>query len=125
MNVVDSSAWLSYFAGDRNAAVFAKAIEDEARLLVPSITLAEVFKAILRQRGEESALTAIAHMQVGRVVPIGTELALDAASLGLQHGLPLADSIIFATAVQFDATLWTQDSDFKDIPGVRYVARSK
>ena len=48
MNVIDSSAWLSYFAGDKNAELFAGAIEDIENLLVPSITLTEVFKNIAR-----------------------------------------------------------------------------
>ena len=123
MNVIDSSAWLSYFAGDNNAAKFAKAIEDADKLLVPSITLTEVFKNILRQRDEESALATVAHMQQGRVVSLDSELAVDAAGFGIMHKLPLADSIIFATACRHDATIWTQDIDFKDLPKVRYFAK--
>ena len=123
MNVVDSSAWLSYFAGDKNAAVFAKAIEDLDKLLVPSITLTEVFKNIVRQRDEESALATVAHMQQGRVVSLDSELAVDAAGFGVMHKLPLADSIIFATAHKYDATIWTQDSDFKGLTKVRYFSK--
>lgn len=125
MNVVDSSAWLSYFAGDRNAAVFAKAIEDLDKLLVPTITLTEVFKNILRQRDEESALATVAHMQQGRVVSLDSELAVDAAGFGVMHKLPLADSIIFATAHRYDASIWTQDSDFKGLPKVKYFSKVK
>ena len=125
MNVVDSSAWLSYFAGDKNAAVFAKAIEDLDKLLVPTITLTEVFKNILRQRDEESALATVAHMQQGRVVSLDSELAVDAAGFGVMHKLPLADSIIFATAHRYDASIWTQDSDFKGLPKVKYFSKVK
>ena len=125
MNVVDSSAWMSYFAGDKNAAVFSKAIENLDALLVPSITIAEVFKNILRQRDEEAALAAIAHMEQGRVISLDSKIAIDAASFGLQLKLPLADSIIFATAQRFSATLWTQDSDFKGLPDVKYFAKRK
>lgn len=125
MNVVDSSAWLSYFAGDKNASAFAEAIENNDKLLVPSITITEVFKNILRQRDEESALTAIAHMQVGRVIALDSELAIDAANYGVLHKLPLADSIIFATAQKYRATLWTQDEDFKGLPKVNYFAKAK
>jgi toxin FitB len=122
MNVVDSSAWLSYFAGDKNASAFAPAIEDLEELLVPSITITEVFKSILRQRGEDAGLIAIAHMKQGRVVPLDSELAIDAGSYGLLHKLPLADSIIFASAQKYQAVIWTQDSDFKGLPNVKYFA---
>ena len=124
MNVVDSSAWLSYFAGDSNAGVFAKPIENLSRLLVPSITLTEVFKHVCRQRDEESALAVVAHMEQGRVIPLDAELALNAASFGLAHKLPLADSIIYATARKYQATLWTQDRDFENLPEVRFYGRT-
>lgn len=123
MNVVDSSAWLSFFAGDRNASVFAKPIEDSAKLVVPSITITEVFKTIAHQRDEEAALVAIAHMKEGQVIPLDSDLALDAAHYGLLHKLPLADSIVFATAQKFEATLWTQDQDFKGLPNVRLFSK--
>jgi predicted nucleic acid-binding protein len=124
VNVVDSSAWLSYLAGDKNASKFSKSIEDLDALLVPSITLTEVFKAIFRQRDEEMALAVIAHMKQGKVVPLDSELAIDAATFGMTHKLPLADSIIYATARKFDATLWTQDVDFQALKKVRYYSRA-
>jgi predicted nucleic acid-binding protein len=120
MNVVDSSAWLAYFAAEKNSAIFAKAIEAIDTLLVPSITITEVFKHVLRQRDEESALTAVAHMQQGQVISLDSELAIDAGSYGISYKLPLADSIIFATAQKFNATLWTQDADFTGLPGVKF-----
>jgi predicted nucleic acid-binding protein len=123
MNVVDSSAWLSYFAGDDNAAVFSEPIEEVSELLVPSITITEVFKNVLRQRGEESALIVTAHMKQGRMIPLDSELAMDAAKLGVIHKLPLADSIIFATAQKYAAALWTQDNDFEGLENVRYISR--
>ena len=121
LNVVDSSAWLAYFADTANAAVFAAAIEDERRLVTPAICLLEVFKVIARQRGESDALQAIAVMQQGRVVDLDATLALRAASLGLEHKLPLADSIVYATARELGATVWTQDADFEGLRGVEYV----
>ena len=125
MNVVDSSAWLSYFAGDDNAASFSVPIENLDKLLVPSITLTEVFKNILRQRGEGVALEAIAHMEQGRVIPLDSALAIDAATFGVQYKLPLADSIIFATAQKYSAKLWTQDNDFEGLQGVEYLRKVK
>ncbi|MFC1777449.1 type II toxin-antitoxin system VapC family toxin [Pseudomonadota bacterium] len=120
MNVVDSSAWLSYLAGDNNAAEFAAPIENLEKLLVPSITLTEVFKSIMRQRDEGAALQVVAHMQQGKVVPLDSALAIDAAVFGLKYKLPLADSIIYATASKFSAVVWTQDADFKALPDVQY-----
>jgi toxin FitB len=120
VNVVDSSAWLSYFAGDNNAAEFAAAVENPGELLIPSITLTEVFKCVMRQRGEDAALQVVAHMQQGKVVALDSGLAVDAAVFGLKYKLPLADSIIYATASRFSAVLWTQDADFKTLPGVQY-----
>ena len=120
MKVVDSSAWLEYFANGPNASFFAPAIEQTEDLLVPSLTLHEVFKRILQQRDEGSALQAVAAMQQGTVVDLDARIALDAARISLKHKLPLADSVILATAQALDAAVWTQDDDFKDIPGVQY-----
>ena len=123
MNVIDSSAWLSYFAGDKNSTSFSKPIESLDTLLVPSITVTEVFKHVLRLKGEELALEVIAHMTQGKVISLDTQLAIDAGSYGVMHKLPLADSIIYATTMKFNATLWTQDSDFKDLPNVTFYAK--
>lgn len=120
MNVVDSSAWLEYFADGPNAAYFAKPIEEIELLMVPVITLYEVFKRSLQQAGEEHALRAIAAMKLGRTVDIDTVVALSAAKLSVDAKLPMADSLILATARRYEATLWTQDEDFKGLPGVNY-----
>jgi len=125
MNVIDSSAWLSYFSGDANSTAFAKPIENINKLLIPSITLTEVFKCIFRQRGEDVALDAIAHMEQGKVIPLDGSLAIDAAQYGVDFKLPLADSIIYATAQKFNAVVWTQDADFKSLDGVKYYPKSK
>lgn len=124
-NVVDSSAWLAWFANEPGAGSFADAIEDTNALVIPSICLAEVFKVIARQRGEGDALQAIAFMSQGRVVNLDADLAISAAVEGLAHKLPLADSIVYATARANDATLWTQDEDFEGIPGVRFIRKRK
>jgi toxin FitB len=118
-NVVDSSAWLEYLAGSARAEPFAEAIEDTLRLVVPVVCLYEVFKKLRREHGEHAALRVAAHMQRGRVVDVDADLALHAATLGL----PLADSLVYATAQRHDATLWTQDADLDGLPGVRYFAK--
>ena len=123
MNVVDSSAWLEYFADGPNASFFGPVIEKTADLVVPSLTLYEVFKRILQQRGEDSALRAVAAMQQATVANLDAAVALRAAKISVEHKLPMADSVIFATAQIHDATLWTQDADFESFPGVRYRKR--
>ncbi len=123
MNVVDSSGWLEYFADTTNADAFAAPILETENLIVPSISLLEVFKRVLQQRGQDAALQTVALMKQGQVVPLDETLALQAAKLGLEHKLPLADSVILATAQAFDATLWTQDTDFDGIDGVRFIRK--
>ncbi|HEC61786.1 MAG TPA: type II toxin-antitoxin system VapC family toxin [bacterium] len=123
MNVVDSSAWLEYFADSPWANNFAEAIEDIANLIVPSITLTEVFKRILQQKSENEALVAIAHMQYGRIINLDSNLAIKAARLGHECSLPLADSIILATARKYQAYLWTQDQDFQGFEEVKYFPK--
>lgn len=123
MNVVDSSGWLEYFADGPNAAFFAPAIEATHDLLVPTLSLYEVFKRVLQQRGEGEALQAVALMQQGRIVELTSALALAAAKASIEHRLPMADSIMLATAQTQGATLWTQDADFERIAGVKYVAK--
>lgn len=123
MNLVDSSGWLEYFTEGPNAAAFARPIHATARLVVPSISLFEVFKRVMTQRGEDLALEAVALMRQGKVVPLDDALALEAARLSVDHHLPMADSIILATARAHGATLWTQDADFKDLPDVRYLPK--
>lgn len=123
MNLVDSCGWLEYLAEGPNAAFFAKPLEDVESLIVPSICILEVFKKILQQRSQAEALQVATAMQQGEVISLGADLALDAAALGLRHGLPLADAVILATAQAFDAIIWTQDSHFEGLDDVNYVAR--
>lgn len=123
MNIVDSSGWLEYFADGPNANFFARPIQDLGQLVVPTLNLYEVFKRIAQQRGEGDALQAIAVMQQATVADLTAPLALESARLSLEAHLPLADSIILATARAFDATLWTQDADFKNMKGVRYIEK--
>jgi predicted nucleic acid-binding protein len=113
---VDSSGWLEYFAGTSRARLFSAAIEDTDHLIVPIVTIYEVFKKFLRERGEGDALDAVSAMCSGQVIDLDVTLALDAG----RFPLPLADSLIYATTRRYDATLWTQDEDFEGLAGVRY-----
>jgi len=123
MNVVDSSAWLEYFADGPNASFFAKPIQRTQDLIVPSLAIYEVFKRVLQQRNETDALRAVALMEQGRVIPLDAAIGLSATRISLAHQLPMADSVILATTRAFGATLWTQDADFEGMPGVQYRER--
>ena len=123
MNIVDSSGWLEYFADGPNAGFFAPAIERVSELVVPTLSLYEVFKKVLQQRGEGDALQAVAVMIQGKLVELDLDLALSAAKVSVEHKLPMADSVMLATAEACAATLWTQDRDFAGIEGVQYIEK--
>jgi toxin FitB len=124
MNVVDSSGWLEYFSGGTNASRFAAPLKDLDSLVVPAISIYEVFKVLLREAGEEAALQAASAMQRGHLVDLTPQRARSAAMLSLKHSLPMADSIILAAAREHEATLWTQDDDFKGLDKVNYFSKS-
>jgi predicted nucleic acid-binding protein len=123
MNIVDSSGWLAYFADEPNAKHFLTPLNDTASLVVPTVTIYEVFKVVLRESSENEALQAAVAMRKGTVVDLTALLAIAASKLSLEHNLPMADSIILATAKEFDATIWTQDSDFENIGDVKYFPK--
>lgn len=125
MNLIDSSAWLEYFADGPNASFFARAIEQSSAVVVPTIVIFEVYKRLRAQRDERTAVHAVALLRQGRVVPLTTELAMNAAALSVANRLPMADSIILATAQATEAVPWTQDSDFAKIAGVKFRARKE
>ncbi|MGB5984753.1 MAG: type II toxin-antitoxin system VapC family toxin [Desulfobacterales bacterium] len=123
MNIIDSSGWLEYFSDGPNADRYLLALNDPTILIVPAITIYEVFKVVLRESTENGALQAVAAMQKGKVVELTANIAMSAAKLSLQHKLPMADSIILATAQAYGCVLWTQDSDFRAIEGVEYIVK--
>ncbi|OGT32644.1 MAG: twitching motility protein PilT [Gammaproteobacteria bacterium RBG_16_51_14] len=123
MNLVDSSAWLEYLADGPGAGVFEPVITKTQDLLVPVIYLYEVFKRVLQQRDEHTALRAVALMQQGRVVELDADIALRAVKHSIEYKLPMADAIILATAHACEAIIWTQDADFQNINGVKYYSK--
>jgi len=125
MNIVDSCGWLEYFADGPNADFFASAIENVSELLVPSISLYEVFKRVLQQRTEGDALQAVATMMQGEVIALDKREVLDAARLSLELRMPVADSVILTTARLHGAVVWTQDSAFEGLEGVEYIKRKE
>jgi predicted nucleic acid-binding protein len=120
MNLVDSSGWLEYLTDGPDADSFTEPLKDAAALLVPTVCIYEVFKVVLRERGDEDALQAVALMQQGVVADLTPEIAIAAAGLSLQMKIPMADSIVLATAKAYGAVVWTRDADFKGIEGVKY-----
>jgi toxin FitB len=123
MNVIDSSGWLEYFAKGPNTTFFKPVIHNTEALLVPTICLYEVYKRIAAQRDEEEALSAIAWMATGEVIDLNQEIAIQAADFSREHKLAMADSIIYATARAFHATLWTQDAHFSGLEGVEFIEK--
>jgi predicted nucleic acid-binding protein len=122
VNLLDSSAWLEFFADGPLAGKFSAIASEPESVLVPTVILYEVFKVVMRERGETEALQAVAALRQGKVVDINEETALLAARASLAHKLPMADSLILATASLHDATIWTMDEHFKDLPQVRYFS---
>jgi len=120
MNLVDTSGWIEYFFGGGNASFFAEPIENTQELVVPVVCLYEVFKKVHQAADESRALQAVAQMKQGRVVALTEEGALRAALVSLRHKLPMADSLVYATGQMEGAEIWTQDADFRGLPGVRY-----
>lgn len=118
MNLVDSSGWLEYFIDGPNADYFAPALKKTSTLLVSPINLYEVYKKVASFQGQSQALKVISIMEKAKLAPINTSIALKAARLSTQHRLAMADSLILATAYFHQATLWTQDKDFKGLEGV-------
>lgn len=120
MNLVDTSGWIEYFFGEKNSSYFSEPIENTSVLIVPVVCLYEVFKKVNQVADEAQALQAIAQMKQGKVIELNEEIALKAAKISLRYKLPMADSFIYATGQIENATIWTQDADFKDLPGVKY-----
>lgn len=123
MNIVDSSGWLEFFAGGPNSANFFIPLKDSASLIVPVITIYEVFKVVLREAGEDKALQSVAAMQKGNVIDLNMHLSMSAAKISLRYNLPMADSILFATAEKHQCNIWTQDAHFENLPRVKYFPK--
>ena len=123
MNIIDSSGWLEYFSGGPNAEHFLPPLQESSSLVVPTITIYEVFKVVLREAGENEAIQAIAAMQKGMVVELTASVAMNAAKLSMKHNIPMADSIILATTISYNCIIWTQDSDFENLQRVKFFPK--
>jgi toxin FitB len=123
-HVVDTCGWLEFFAQTKNAKNFEKQILDTENLIVPTIVLYEVFKKVSLEFDEDKALIAVAHMKVGKVIDISESISIYAAKLSLEKKLPMADALIYATALIHDSVVYTQDNHFEKLSGVKYFKKS-
>jgi len=124
MVILDSSCWLEYFLDGKSADQYAPSIENNGEIIIPAIVLHEVFKVVMRASNEDSALAAAGVLQQFPVIPVDENIAMYSVKLGQEHGLAMADSMILATAQIHHATLWTQDADFRNLPGVKYFEKA-
>jgi predicted nucleic acid-binding protein len=125
MNVIDSTLWLEYFAGTESGNRAAEVIENTNELIVPTITMYEVFKKLLYETNEDSALFAVAHMRQGKVIELNEELSLLVARISKENKMPMADSVIYATSMKYNCILWTQDKHFINLKSVNYFEKQK
>ena len=123
MNIIDSSFWLEYFAGTEAGDIVSNIIENTDELIIPTITIYEVFKKLIVERNEDDALLAVGHMKQGKIIDLTEELSLSAAKISIKYKLPMADSIIYATNIKYNCILWTQDQHFTDLNSVNYFEK--
>lgn len=124
MKIVDSVGWIAYFAGEPLGALYRNHLSRPSLLLTPSIIVYEVYKCVLREVGRDAAFLATAQLHKTSIVPLDDFLALKAAEASLQHGLPMADAIVYATALSHEATVVTSDAHFNGLPAVEFIQRS-
>jgi predicted nucleic acid-binding protein len=123
LHVVDSCGWLAFFGGEANAEFFAAAFAKPDALIVPALTLYEVGKRMLQDRGEAAAREALSVMQKGRVVQLEPDELFEAAKTAAQHKLSMGDAIIWQTAQAYRAKLYTQDAGLRHMPHVMFRAK--
>jgi predicted nucleic acid-binding protein len=123
MTIIDTSGWLEYFTGGLNSDFFSTAIKKDANIIIPTIILYELWKKISREKGEDKAIELVAQLKRYEIVPLDENLSISAAKISNKYGIPMADSIIYATLKKYNATLWTQDSDFKDFENIKYIEK--
>ena len=125
MNVVDTSGWIEALLDAPNAEFFKPVIRHTSELIVPTISIFEVYRIVLRTRGKDFADEAVGAMTTGQVIELDAELATSAATLAHSEKLAMADAIILATARRFDATIYTQDADLKRFETVKFREKRK
>jgi len=125
MNVVDSSGWIEYLLYGSGADFFEPVIRNADELVVPTISIFEVYRVVLRLKGRDIAADSVSVMTRGRIIELDAELATLSATLAHIEKLSMADAIILATAQEFSATIWTQDADLKRFDNVKFREKKK
>ena len=123
MNIIDSSAWLEVLVDGPNRSTFLKVIE-EGELVVPAITIFEVCKRVRLTQSAADAGRVESHMRRFTIIELTADRASAAAAVSLKHKLPMAESIIYAAALEFSAIVWTQDEDFKGLAQVKFFKKA-
>jgi predicted nucleic acid-binding protein len=123
MNIVDASGWIEFFLAGRNGPVFRPIIEDEANLLVTSISVYEVHRVLSRKLPEELRDTCVMLMRRLPIIDLTDARAIAAANVSIEYKLAMADAAMYAMAMEHQAVLWTQDADYQGLSGVQYVAK--
>ena len=123
MNLVDSSGWLEYLSDGKNSKLFAPAIEKTNELIVSIINIYEIYKKILLERDESTAIQVVGIMQQAKVIEVSSIISIQAAKLSYERKIPMADSLIYTTAKLNHAMVWTQDIDFKELDNVKYFKK--
>ena len=121
MILIDSFGWIEFFIDGPRADQYESYFQNSLEILTPSIVLFEVYKKFKKERNEEEALLVAAQMQKTRVVHLNVEIALSAAELSLKYKLPMADSIVYATAQKEQCPVVTSDPHFENLEGVVFV----
>ena len=123
MNVIDSSGWIEYLLDSPRADLFAPAVEQRDKLLVPVVALYEVHKILTRKLPADVVLSCLNVMRLGRVLDLTDRRAIAAADVAVQHRLAMADAVMYSLALEHKATFWTQDVDYQDLPSVNYFPK--
>lgn len=124
MNVVDSSGWIEFFNGSKSGLRFKPIIADTDHLLVPVIALYEVRHVLSRSLPEAVVNECLDVMRMGRVLELTDKRAIAAAEVAQRYRLAMADAVMYSMALEFDATFWTQDVDYQDLPKVEYLPKT-
>ncbi len=121
MILIDACGWIEFFTDGPLSGQYEKHFLDLSRIITPTIVLYEVFKKVRRERQEEEVLITVAQMQKTRIIELTAEIAFTAAEFGLKHRLPMADSIVYATARTAKAQVVTSDPHFEGLDNVMFI----
>jgi toxin FitB len=124
VNIVDSSGWIEYFTAGKNGPLFRKVILQNDNLIVPAISIYEVHKRLSQLTPTDTVNECIAVMQKARVINLTPERAIAASLIATQHQLAMADAMMYAIALEFDALFWTQDVDYKGLTNIEFHAKN-